>query len=278
VDLTESGIEYVYRERAFVYLAKGGKDHIEQDRIDYGIEVLKKFVIKCATLAVRDTIGLGTSALRSADNAHEFISSVKEYCGLTVDVISGREEAELIHTGVVSEIKLNENLLVMDIGGGSVELIASEGQTIIDLMSLPLGISHLRSQIEYSDPMTVQEYKSIKSALLNQIQPIKAWSHLPTILAGASGPFEIIESILDAKPKAGGNRFDIDQVRAIARRILFASFEERQNIKGMPPKRADLALESMMLIDLVIELFPSLEYLIVTSWALKEGYLLSKYF
>ena len=278
VDLTISGLEFVYRERAFVYLAQGGKEHINQDRFEYGIEVLTRFTQKAKELSVREIRGIGTSALRSADNAADFIHKALSECGLEIEIISGTKEAQLIHKGVTAELQSEEPVLIMDIGGGSLELIASQGGEILGLDSLPLGISHLRSVIQYSEPITQEEYESISSLIKGQLQGILNWCGSPGILAGASGPFEIIESLFKASPMHGGNSFELEEVKPIIKEIIFATLEGRMSIEGMPAKRADLALESMLLIDAVLKLIPSLRKITVTSYALKEGYLISKHF
>ena len=98
------------------------------------------------------------------------------------------------------------------------------------------------------------------------------------VLAGASGPFEIIESMMGAEPRFGGNKFMHREVLPLIQSVLGASLENRFKLKGMPEKRADLSLESMLLIDTLLDLVPSIENIIVTTYALKEGYILKQYF
>ena len=165
VDLDSKRLKFVYRERSFVYLAQGGKEHINDDRFELGIRVIHDFVNKARNLGVQSIKGVGTSALRSADNAQLFIDRALQECDLEIEVVSGREEAALIYEGVSFELQTKIPMLIMDIGGGSLELIASENNQLSGLDSLPLGISHLRSLIHYSDPMTPEEHKEIKLSL-----------------------------------------------------------------------------------------------------------------
>src|ERR1051325_10470557 len=108
-----------------------------------------------------DVIGVravATSAVRDASNQAEFLSRASAALGATVEIISGREEARLIHQGVISRWpQKDKRVLMIDIGGGSAEIIASQEGRLVDAVSKPLGALRLQEMFLHDDPPTMRE-------------------------------------------------------------------------------------------------------------------------
>ncbi|MBT8229605.1 MAG: hypothetical protein KJO50_05050 [Bacteroidia bacterium] len=271
----------IYRKRSFVYLAKDGIDRINDDRFEAGLECMKDFNALCKQHKVSSLTAIGTSALRSAVNGQEFRTRVLQETGIDIEIVSGEEEARFISLGITHHLESSEcNYVIMDIGGGSVEFILMNDTVKAQEISVNIGISELRAKMKYSEPMTDQEFAEnqdlIRLKMGKALDDIR--SARPECIVGASGPFEIIETIHGMNPNPAGNRFEAAKIKSIARSIVGKTYDERYTMPGMPDERADLSLESMMLIWLMLDKINSINTIVVSPYALKEGIIVDKYF
>lgn len=265
----------IYRERKFVYLAKDGIEYLSEETMDRGLAAFKDIVLKCEQygIVLSRVKAVGTAALRSAKNAKIFIDRVHSECGVEIEVISGQREAELIYSGVLhSDIKLQADSLIIDIGGGSVEFILSRGKTIEYYTSINVGISQLRHQFEYVDPLT--EYR--KDMIYNHldVQLSDLFYHLNNFkaidLVGSSGPFEIIESTCQHKARTDRSISREDVINMI-NQVIYLPLKDRLRFPLMPESRADLSVESLLLIDYLFKRIDSILNVKISPYALKEG-------
>ncbi len=280
VDVYSSRNEWVevYRERQFVYLSKDGLGHFKQDTIDRASAALQKFKAVSIDKGVVSSTVVGTSALRHADNGFEIINVAKSL-DYEVEVISGKREAELIFEGVMFSIKYDDPLVIMDIGGGSVEFILVKNKQSIESISVKSGISYLRKTFSLSDPLSKIQIEKVKEYLKFELADFLSIAHQikPSYLVGASGPFEILESIFrdgfkDQKPVLNWN-----EVQLFVDKLLSMDLNARNMYPGMPAKRADLSKESFLLIQIIMELIPNLKNIHISPHSLKEG-LIKTYF
>ncbi len=280
INYATQSLDEVFRERVYVYLAKGGISKIKEDRFYFGIEVMESFKSKCDQLNVDHIHAVGTSAIRSAQNGKEFIKKVFNKTQISISVIDGLREAELISRGVLSFSKIDtSNWLIMDIGGGSVEFICNSGNKKFTF-SEKVGISELRSKLDYADPITNEEYSKCMAFLGVHLKAtIGSLSKLtPELLVGASGPFEIIDLLENLFSIRAGKIYSAEHVNEAAHEIVHFSLKQREEMKGMPIQRADLSLESMLLIHFVLESLGSINSVMVSDYALKEGLIAERYF
>src|SRR5690349_15721218 len=121
--------------------------------IEMACQVLARMVEQYRKLDVMGVRAVGTAALRDASNRDEFLARAAAIIGRPVEVISGLEEARLIHLGVQSVWPHPKHrVLMMDVGGGSAELILSEGGRLVEAYSKPLGALRLTEVFLKSDP------------------------------------------------------------------------------------------------------------------------------
>lgn len=264
----------VFRKRCFVYLAKEGLNFIGPDSFNAGIQALVDLKEYIKEYKVNKVIAVGTAALRTAKNSQAFISEVKLKTGINVEVISGKSEAEYIFKGLsLSKLPSGRKGVMMDIGGGSVEFIFYRNGEIENTASINVGISHLRSLYNYDSNYTITEKEEVSKFLQTELTDVLEYStdFQPQILVGSSGSYEIIESMLQQKPRAEGNTFSRITTLEICTKILALDLSERKALKGMPEARADLSKESMLLIDFIIKAIPSIKTLLVSPYSMKEG-------
>jgi exopolyphosphatase/guanosine-5'-triphosphate,3'-diphosphate pyrophosphatase len=216
---------------------------------------------------------IGTAALRSADNAEEFINRIHKECKVKIEVISGNREAELIYTGIMnSNVALSHSNLIVDIGGGSVEIIVAGKNVMHHYASYNIGISQLRHQFTYEDPLPDRRKKliydhldDILSGLFSILESFRI-----TSLVGASGPFEIIESMC-ANDVSSSNCVSRHDVQKLINNVIYIPLFKRIKLAHMPKNRADLSVESLLIVDYLLSKISSIEYVKVSPYALKEG-------
>ena len=271
----------IFRKRTFVYLSKGGIDVIEEEKIQEGLECIYEFNQYCAEFGVGKIHAVGTSSLRSAKNSHIFLNQVYEQTSIQIEILSGEEEAILIHKGISTFLNhIDAHSLIMDIGGGSVEFISIISGEFQDFASVDLGISVLRSLLKHSDPIKKDELNESMKYIDQSLSGFfkKMISSGPTALIGASGPFEIINSMCGGSDVNDIIEISREEVISIADKVISSTLSERSMLKGMPLDRADLSLESMILIKYVLDKLPTIAKMIVSPYALKEGVIAEQYF
>jgi exopolyphosphatase/guanosine-5'-triphosphate,3'-diphosphate pyrophosphatase len=148
---------------------------------------------------VEKVMALATSAIRDADNGQEFSNTLKERFNLSISIISGDKEAELIYLGVKQTIPFRgKRFLILDIGGGSNELIIADELQIFWARSFKLGMARLLEQFHPSDPITNEEINQIETYLKNELTELfdQVSIHKPEIFIGASGSFDSFVAML----------------------------------------------------------------------------------
>ena len=267
------GFREVYRERAFVYLSKSGINEISPSSYALGINTLDRFQQLMIAHKVNLVRCVGTAVLRSSINGAKFISEVKENLRLEIELIDGLEEAALIFNGIsLSDLPAGPSL-ILDIGGGSLELIYGNRNQAVSAVSVNAGISVLRSLRAEIDLLHQSDHNILYNKLTTELEPFISELAMqnPHTLIGASGPFEIIELMNFCTPLSKGNLFSREDVLEICKAICTNDLQGRINLPGMPENRADLSTESMIIIKYLLERLNSLRNILVSPYSLKEG-------
>src|SRR3954470_2980443 len=140
-----TGFEVIAREQEMVRLGSGGGDmkRLSPDAIERGVETLARFK-RIADVSSAPMRAVATSAVREAENQDVFIARAREVAGIEVEVVSGVEEARLIHLGVLQALPVyDRRILLCDIGGGSTELLVGERGEVLVSRSFKLGAIRL---------------------------------------------------------------------------------------------------------------------------------------
>ena len=269
----------VYRERRFVKLASEGIEYIGEAPFGRGLETMSHFAGVLQRHGVSRVTAIGTAALRRAENGAAFMAEVMKQTGLTVQLISGDAEARLITEGVLAALPpLEERLLIMDIGGGSVEYIIVENDTVRWRRSFPIGISVLYRLFHRSEPISPAERSELQAYLSEQTHALtEALARFPTEhLAGAAGNFDVLaERLLPVgeQPGATSHRLDFTPFPDFLERLVSSDAEARALIPGVPAERVDMIVVAMLLIDFTVRI-AGIRRVTVSQYALKEGVLL----
>lgn len=270
----------VYSEEVPVYLGRGGieKGVITADAFERGQHALARYAAKAKKLGASRITGFGTSALRNARNAGDFVQAAQERHAVDISVIPGGEEAGLILDGVRQAVPFGAKpMLVMDIGGGSIEYILATDKALMWKQSFELGVTRLRERFPTSDPMPFTDQLRIGEHLDHHLEPLWAIMdrHWPTTLIGSSGSFDTLAAMVAG---AGGRALgpeevtlDFDHIAfdALKDRLMTLSRAERTLVPGLPEHRVDTVPYALIAIERV--LMRGITDLRWSRYALKEG-------
>jgi exopolyphosphatase/guanosine-5'-triphosphate,3'-diphosphate pyrophosphatase len=280
--------EVFYNDKIAVRIGQGGLEEnlINPDAWQRGIEALQAHRQTILNLVgyTASVYVMATSAVRSASNGAAFVAAAYAEVGLTINVITGQQEADLIYLGVKQGIALTESAtLIMDIGGGSTELILLKGEIIHFKESYQVGSSRLLEKFRPADPILPEELEAINAHLEETFSDLleACKVHQPRILIGSSGSFDTIAQMCAANFKttnfdaASTNyTFKMHEYMQIAQKMIAATYEERLNTPGMIAMRADLIVMAHLQINLLIKRL-GIKTLQQCNYALKEGLFLS---
>lgn len=284
-EVNAEGEFYVkHKFKEMVKLGEGGidTDIIADAPFQRGLNALNIFSQYIQQHKCNRIIAFATSAIRTAKNGKDFIDKVYEQTGIEIKVINGNEEAALIYEGVRNGIQLSnqEPVLIMDIGGGSVEFIVANSLHPLLLRSLKLGASRIYETFKPSDPMTPQQITLIENYYYQELkslfEEVKEFGVKKII--GTSGAFETIGimiayqkgDILSASGNINGYRFFTDQFWNIYQLLINSNREQRLQIQGMDKQRVDLINVAAILIA-TVQKYLNIEQFIVSTYALKDG-------
>jgi exopolyphosphatase / guanosine-5'-triphosphate,3'-diphosphate pyrophosphatase len=210
------------------------------------VKVLRRFH-RATQQIVTDTVRVvATSAMRDARNSQAFLEWVRSATGWRVEIISGLEEARLIHLGLVSSPRVDRTpTLMIDLGGGSCELTVSQGGHIRDAVSLPLGAVRLTDEFLRHDPVRKGELKRLRGFVAREVNRVAsriAAGKIKNVIA-TSGTAAALAAVA-AHLRSGQNRQRTVVSRAemtrLAKRLARLPVAERRKIEGIGPRRADI--------------------------------------
>ena len=211
------------------------------------VRVLRRFnraVQECGTDSVKV---VATAALRDARNSRTFLEWVRSTTGWTIEIISGLEEARLIHLGIISAARLGaHSVLLVDLGGGSCELTLSREGQLRDTVSLPLGAVRLTGEFLQHDPPRKGELKRLQGFVAREITRIhdrvKA-ARVGEVIA-TSGTAAALVAMARYLSRTGKRRpatyATREMVRRIANQIARLTLEQRRKVPGIGPRRAEI--------------------------------------
>ncbi|MBL4654383.1 MAG: exopolyphosphatase [Bacteroidia bacterium] len=272
----------LFKTKMVVKLGKNGinEGNINPESFKRGIDAIKELKKHIISNEVASIYGFATSAIRSASNGQEFIDAIKEQTQIDIEIISGKKEAEFIYQGVKQAISLSASpVLIMDIGGGSVEFIVANQKEIFWKQSFNIGAARLKETFHTSEPIKQIEQEKLKTDLKKKLHSlIEAVNKFnPTILIGASGTFDtfvkilfyqgIVKNIIDNQTEF---EVDIAKLKLLHYKLLKSNLKQRLKIKGMAAFRADMIVVASILTQFVIDEF-NFKELKVSGYALKEG-------
>jgi exopolyphosphatase / guanosine-5'-triphosphate,3'-diphosphate pyrophosphatase len=278
------GFDIVDRAKEMVGLGRSTLTHgrLSPAAIDTGFRTLETFLRLAAKHHADPILAVATSAVREARNGGEFALRVWDRLGLHIDVITGSEEAKLIFRAAARAVDLRrQRAVVVDVGGGSVEIIAGEGTQIRWIESFKLGVVRLTERFLRSDPPTAREAGALRAHVERVLAKVfrRVRRLRPTLVVGTSGTLLNLTAMAAAletgKPPARlHNRvLRLRGLQRVRELVLTRGSEERAKMRGLDRRRADLIPAGAILAETLLEGF-GVHQLRACDWALREGMLL----
>jgi exopolyphosphatase/guanosine-5'-triphosphate,3'-diphosphate pyrophosphatase len=279
----DGGITVVERTKEMVRLGRGvfTTGSLSRQTMDLAVRALRTFARLATVRHVERLRAVATSAVREAANGRAFVERARRETGLPIRIISGREEARLIFRAATHSLGLagGPHLLV-DVGGGSVELgLVRDGRPLW-LESLPLGVGRLTERFLASDPPTAKERKHLRAHLSRELGRLLSPTRRTPITAavGTSGTIHTVVAMAQAArgeetQRIHGASATVSEIGDLCRQVLASDAAGRLLLPGMDSKRADLMPAALILIQTILDV-AGVGELEACTWALREGILL----
>lgn len=271
--------EVIGREKEMTRLGDGtlASGYLSDQVMDRGLAAIKKFYHLAQSKNIQKIFAVATSAVREAENGGDFVQKIQKETSMKVRVITGEEEGRLIYLGVKHSLDLPPGkTLIIDIGGGSIEVMVVTPEKILFLKSLKLGVARLKDLFlkknSSKEIKRLEEYvqKSMKSV----VEEVKAIGFDAAI--GTSGTFNTLSAMavgIKEKPseiQAINPKLEEEDVKFLFREITQRSMEERVKMKGLDEKRADLIVSGVAIVSTLMKSLEVKEFIICDK-AIRDG-------
>lgn len=280
-----NSLEIIYNGKIPVKLGEGGinKNTISPPAFARGLDAIKEFYEKIKTFPVTTTIAIGTAAIRDAKNGKDFINSCKLATTITIELIDGNREAELIWLAAKNCVNTAGKFLLMDIGGGSNEFVIADNNKIYWKKSYRLGLSRLKEIYKLDNNPPPDHLKALEIFLKDEMHELfeACLKFNTTLLIGTAGTFDTyanVFTLLETKlPFDFSNKtyaFNTSSLLQFCSTFVYLPFDERNSIAGIPDFRKEFMLYACMLTKVVMENC-KIQESSLSSYALKEGVFLA---
>jgi exopolyphosphatase/guanosine-5'-triphosphate,3'-diphosphate pyrophosphatase len=276
--------EVIDREKAMVRLGAGGLDGkaLTTEAMSAALQALSKFRRLAESHSVDVILAAATSATREARNGGEFLARIEAETGIRPRVITGADEARLIHLAAVYGVDVSSaRAVVIDIGGGSTEITLGTATTVQAARSFKIGVIRLTERFVKSDPLSGRDEQKLTKHVLSEID-----RHCEQITAagfdrviGTSGTILSLGTVATAM--AGGTvpgelrnlRVPAKQIRRLRKEVVTLSLAQRLTMPGLDPRRADLIVAGAVLLDAILRRLGA-DDITLCDLALREGLVL----
>ncbi len=248
---------------------------LKEDAMARTIAALAGFKAVMEKFQAEKVIAVATAAVRKAKNQKEFVEKVKSETGISLRVLSGKEEAELDFLGVMGKTKLCD-AVILDTGGGSIEIIGAKEGKMTNAVSIPIGSRSIK-ELYFTNGETLDARHRARAKIkeiIDGLPWLSDFKGVPIIGIGGSNRTVARISMLD------GSADSLIDYCTVKRERVFEIFEkigntlpcDREEIKGITPDRTDIIYGGLLPLTVLTEQLES-EEMIVTDAGLKEGIL-----
>ncbi|CCW36700.1 Ppx/GppA phosphatase [Chthonomonas calidirosea] len=288
VDATAGCERLLYENTLICRLGEGMQAYgmrLKEAAIRRTLEALEELVQQARAHGAQQIAAVGTAALREAQNRDEFLQRAQERLGIPIEVISGTEEARLSYLAVRRDPMWRESprLMVVDIGGGSTEVIVgdSAGKDIAFRVSLEVGAVRLTERFLRSDPPTLAQLDGASQAVRAALEHLPATlRQRPCTLVGVGGTIANLAAIdkggVQSATELHHHVIPVARLDQILRRLATLSIEERKTIPGLEPARADIIVAGALILSLLLSHLEA-EQIAVSIRGLRWGLLYDRF-
>ncbi len=226
--------------------------------MERNVASVASFCAKAKELGADQIVAVGTMALRTASNSGEFVEKVKGACGIDVQIIPGEEEARLSYLAVLSGLPLQGgDLVIFDTGGGSTEFIFGHGTELVKRFSVNLGSVRITENYLNSDPVTPDQVTAALAQINKEFAEAGVDGH-PAQLVGMGGTVTSMGAVKHRMVKYDpdviqGSTLTLEDIREQISDYSTRTIEQRKEMPGLQPKRADVILAGACILDVICE-------------------------
>jgi exopolyphosphatase/guanosine-5'-triphosphate,3'-diphosphate pyrophosphatase len=277
----------IFSERVVTRLGEGIYNHglLKKQAISRSIDTLKRFSDTISRYGVNKISAIATSALRDAKNRHSFLQKAEEVAGVEIEIVSGDQEANMTASGMLIDIPVPQTALMVDIGGGSTELIFSKHRESIRVSSLNLGVVYLADKYMKQDPPALKDLNIMGDEISRKILAIadsfKNIFTKQTIFIGTAGTVTALSAVIqnlhhyDHK-KIHNSKITREEIESIFSEISRISARERVQYLPFEPARLDIIVPGTLILLKLAKIF-GFQEITVSNYGLREGILLNLY-
>lgn len=256
--------------------------YVTDEAAERVLATVRRFRALAEAADAEEIVACATSALREAENSAKVVDRIEADTGVTVEVISGVREAELIFGAVRASVVIEPApALCLDLGGGSLEVMVGDARGLAWAASEKLGVARLTAELVSADPPSSDDQRRLRARLTTVLAPLagQVAPFEPRLAIGTSGTLcdlgRMAEALRTGVTPTSVNqlRVDRDSLLAVHERIFRLGAAKRQEMAGLDQRRADLIPAGSMLLVTAMDLF-GFEELVLSDWALREGMVL----
>jgi exopolyphosphatase / guanosine-5'-triphosphate,3'-diphosphate pyrophosphatase len=275
--------EVVDREKEMVRLGAGGLDgkRLTPEAMTAALQALSKFARLAESHQVDEVLAVATSATREAENGGAFLKAIERKTGIRARIITGTEEARLIHLAAVYGVDTPKPAVVIDIGGGSVEITRGSGREVEFARSFKIGVIRLTERFVDSDPISNRDERKMVEFIREQVD--RYVDHIVETgfdrVIGTSGTIVSLGTLAAAMERGSvpqevrNLRVSAKSLRRLRKTVVEMDLEERLRLPGLDPRRADIMVAGAILLDTLLKKLGADE-ITLCDLALREGVLL----
>ncbi|MGB4582010.1 MAG: Ppx/GppA phosphatase family protein [Coriobacteriia bacterium] len=264
-------------ERAFARLGAGlaQTGRLSDAAIEVSVHALDMMLRIAREYDVTHVRAIATAAVRTASNGEAFVRRLRDELGLEVEVITGEQEGMLALISAVESLALSGRVAVVDIGGGSVEIVRAVGRDVTWVVSLPLGAVVLSDRFRTDDPMPKGQYRKLGEHVRQALAGGLPEAAPSETLVGSGGTVTTLAAMIAAERDPGlasmhGFEFGRDELSGLRGRLARTTAKERAAIRGMSDGRVDLIVAGAVVLDEVMEALGATR-VIANARGMREG-------
>lgn len=283
-DVADDGtVVPVGREREMLHLGSvvARHGHVPDEERARAVAVVAHLTELAGRLGAEQRLAVATSALRDATNGAAVVADMEAATGTPVRVIDGDEEARLAYRGVRASVAVpDEPLLVLDLGGGSLELVVGDGADVAWSASVDVGVSRLSADVP-KDPPKRKHVAALQDRVHDAVAPFRDRIEqlAPAGVVAVGGTIRALARIVAAEEHtwlpATLNQLPVttDEVASLQERLVRMPADERADVPGMKDKRVDRIHVAATILATALDAL-GLDGFLLSDWGLREGALL----
>lgn len=252
---------------------------LPEESMSRGLDVLSNLTTLARNKGFSKIVMTATSAVREAKNGGQFIEAVAQQTQVQMRVLTGQEEARLIYLGIRHSMELTKTpSLMVDVGGGSVEVIAGTRDRLLGAQSLKLGAIRLKDKFLTTAPPSKTKLRELYKTIDHELREALKKLQLKTVdrVIGSSGMAANLAEIIYLHrtgsdiPQLNMSRMSLTEIRLVEARLATSTVAKRMDIPGLDPRRVDTLLAATAVIRILLELTDHKE-ITISDKAIREG-------